>query len=216
MGQRGPVEMSIPTVKGKNPHMHHGIRIAAGAAIGIVLACPALAHVGQHQDWGLSSGILHPLLGWDHLLAMLALGMWAGLSRPPLARILLMAFPAGMVLGAMLALGGLALPGTEWGIGLSGLALGVLVWRQWSLPAGLSILMATGFGLCHGYAHGAEIPQTVSVIPYVAGFLGSTLLLHLTGFAAARLGLNGTHPRGLLRLSGLAVSLLSAGLLVAG
>lgn len=194
----------------------HIFRIAAPAAIGALIASPALAHVGQHQGWGFSSGFLHPLMGGDHLLAMLALGLWAGIGHAALARGLLMAFPVGMVLGAMLALAGMALPGVEWGIGLSGLVLGVLVWREWLLPEGLSVLIAAGFGICHGYAHGAEIPQAISVIPYTLGFLGSTLLLHLTGFALARLGLTQGTPKALLRLSGMAVSFISAGLLVAG
>ncbi|GGB43222.1 protein hupE [Oceanisphaera marina] len=144
----------------------------------------ALAHPG-HGEHSLTSGFMHPLLGWDHLLAMVAVGMLMVANRDRSAWQLPLAFIGFMLLGAIAGIGGLALPGVEIGIVFSLLVLGMM------LATGRSghVMLATGlcalFGLFHGNAHGLELPANNSAISYIAGFLLATGLLHGAGWLTA-------------------------------
>lgn len=152
------------------------------------LAVPAAAHTGHHPVSGFISGLTHPLMGLDHLLAMIAVGLWAAQLGGRALWAVPAAFVGAMVLGGALALAGLALPQVETGIAASVLVLGLLVAtrRQWAVIAGMAI--AGGFALFHGYAHGLEMPQAASPALYALGFMLASVFLHAVGIAGSQLG----------------------------
>ncbi|AQR64090.1 urease accessory protein [Aquaspirillum sp. LM1] len=166
----------------------------------------ALAHSG-HDSATLFAGFSHPLGGLDHLLAMLAIGLWAGQQggaarwQAPLSFVLLLA------LGGALGMAGLALPGVEGGIAASVLVLGLLVAGQARLPRAVGLALAGGFALLHGLAHGAEMPLDGSPLAYAAGFVLASACLHLIG-----LGVSLPLQR-LARALGAAIAVAGAGLL---
>ncbi|GAB2796629.1 HupE/UreJ family protein [Halomonas shantousis] len=144
-------------------------------------AATAFGHPGHDGagHGGFAAGLMHPLLGADHLLAMLAIGLWsvrqAGVSRRFMPLLVL----GGMWLGAALAWGGLglALPGVETGIAMSVLLAGVLIATLARLPGALGSTLVVGFMLFHGYAHGSELPHNASLVTYLLGFSLSTLAI---------------------------------------
>jgi urease accessory protein len=150
-----------------------------------LLATPAMAHDGAHAS-GLLSGLLHPLAGADHLMAMVAVGLWAAAQKPVARRWLPVLFPLVMLLGALTAAGGAALAGMESLIGLSVVALGMLALFSVRMPAWAGGLLLAAFALAHGQAHGQEMPADVSTLAYFLGFSATTVLLHLAGMLAAR------------------------------
>ncbi len=163
--------------------------ILAGASL---LSAPFLAqaHPG-HGGGGLSSGFTHPLLGWDHLLVMLAVGIWCAqqfggaLWRVPLA------FVSMMMIGGILGAAGTILPGVEFLIMLSIPVFGWLIIERVKLKPATGAMLAGFFALFHGLAHGTEIPVTASAGSYVVGFALATLLLQGAGFVLARLAVAG-------------------------
>ena len=156
-------------------------------ATAALLLAPALAfaHPG-HGDNGLMAGISHPLGGLDHLLAMLAVGLWAAQQKGAARWALPCTFVATLLLGGLLGFEGLALPALESGIAASVLALGLAV----ALAVRPPLLMALGatalFALFHGVAHGLELPDMSSPWAYAAGFVGATAVLHAAGYAVVR------------------------------
>ncbi|MEL3889509.1 HupE/UreJ family protein [Ferrovibrio sp. MS7] len=163
-------------------------RLLPGAAFAaaVALASPAaFAHIGNHAD-GFTHGFTHPFGGLDHLLAMVAIGLWA-LQQGGRARYALpLTFMASMALGFSLGLGGIDLPYTETGIALSVLALGLAIALSLKPGLGLALPVTALFALCHGYAHGAEMPEGAPALLYAAGMLLGTGLLHGAGLLAAR------------------------------
>jgi urease accessory protein len=199
----------------------HRLASATGlGALALLAAQPALSHVGGHAHahgaGGLLAGLAHPLLGLDHLLAMLAVGVWsARLAGPGSSRLSLLALPAAFVatvaLGALGAFGGLALPGVELFIAGSVVVLGLLIAAAVVLPVWAGAALVALFGLFHGYAHGAEMPAAAQPLLYGLGFLSATAALHLAGLGLgllARDGLRATALRiaaGLAALTGLVI-----------
>lgn len=165
----------------------------------------ALAHsaVGTTDTFG--SGFLHPLTGVDHFLAMLAVGMWGALLGGNLMWMLPVAFPLMMALGAAIGIGGVHVPGIEPAIIVSVIALGMVIALKYraSLPVALGLVGL--FALCHGYAHGVELPRNEDAALYCAGFILATGMIHLAGIA---IGLLASVPRGLavLRSAGAAIA----------
>ncbi len=151
------------------------------ATLAVLLASPALAHPG-HGAVTLGAGILHPLTGLDHLLAMLAVGVVAA-RRGGQAMWL---WPAGFVAAMLAGYGlGLALPGSplfEPGVLASVIILGALVAAQGRVPMALGVVLMSAFGLCHGYVHGAESPASAG-LAFPLGFALTTAALHATGLA---------------------------------
>ncbi len=151
------------------------------AIAALALAPAAHAHTFGAQGAGFAAGLSHPFVGLDHLLAMLAVGLWAvqlggrAMLRVPLAFMTLMA------LGCALALGGLPLPAVETGVAVSVLVLGLLIALAARFPLAAGMLLAGVFALFHGYAHGQELPQAASVFLYSMGFLLATGVLHAAG-----------------------------------
>ena len=163
------------------------LTLAAAPAFLLAGGAPALAHVGHVEHSGFVSGLLHPLTGVDHLLAMVAVGVWAAM----IGGRALYAFPAAfvglMVLSALAGMGMFGF-GSDWplmeaGIALSVVALGLLV--AFNLRAGLALgtTACALFAIFHGYAHGAELPAGAGAVGYIAGFAIATMGLHAAGIA---------------------------------
>jgi len=164
----------------------------------------AFAHPG-HAD-GLAAGAAHPLTGIDHILAMLAMGLWAGQTGGRALWALPCAFLAAMCGGGLLGISGIHLPLVEGGIAASVLALGLMIAFAWKAPSAVGVMLATVFALFHGYAHGAEMTAGASALTYCAGFLFSTALLHAGGLGFALMVKNAASER-LVRVSGVAIAL---------
>ena len=171
-----------------------------------LFAGTASAHTGSHTVTGFVSGLTHPLLGLDHLLAMVAIGLWAAQQGGRALWAVPAAFVSAMGLGGELAWAGLSLPYVETGIAASVLVLGLLIatQRQWAVTVGMVI--AAGFALFHGYAHGLEMPQTTSPALYALGFVLATLGLHGLGMAGSLIGRRAVQVTGAgIAVTGLAL-----------
>jgi len=139
------------------------------------------AHPGTGEAAGLLSGLLHPVSGLDHVVAMVAVGLWGAQLGAPAIVILPVTFPMVMALGGMLGLMGVGLPGIEIGIALSGVLLGVMVIVEARPPLVWATALVGFFAIFHGHAHGTELPANQSAIFYSLGFVVSTGTLHATG-----------------------------------
>lgn len=165
--------------------------LAALVAVAVTGFAPAaFAHVGDHSHMSFMEGLMHPLGGLDHILAMVAVGLWASQIGGRALWLLPLTFPAVMVAGGALGMSGVALPWVEAGIAASVMVLGAAVaFARPSLAVSLPVIGA--FALLHGYAHGVELPADASALHYAAGFVAATLMLHLIGIglglAAARI-----------------------------
>ncbi len=146
----------------------------------LALPSPLAAHEGGAAA-GLLSGLLHPVSGLDHVLAMLAVGIWGAQMGPPAIWVLPVTFPMVMALGGMLSLVGVPLPGVEMCIGLSALLLGLMVALEQRPDLLVAAVLVGFFAIFHGYAHGAELPEGQSGILYSIGFVISTGTLHASG-----------------------------------
>ena len=183
---------------------------------GLLLAGPAAAHPG-HDQGSLVAGMLHPLGGADHLAAMLAVGLWAGIVGGARRWAWPAAFVGALAAGAALGWSAWPAPGIEMLIAASVVALGAAIALGWSPPLAVGAIAIATFGAAHGFAHGAEMPGEALLNPYAAGFIIATAALHAAGFALAMLVLRGrpSAPRlagGALASLGL---VLVAGTLVA-
>ncbi len=173
------------------------------------LTLPVAAHVEAGEARGLLTGFLHPVSGLDHVVAMLAVGLWGAQLGAPALWILPVCFPMVMALGGMLALLGLPLPGVEIGIALSGLVLGLCVALEVRPALPVAVVLVGVFAVFHGHAHGSELPEGQSGLLYSIGFVVSTGLLHGTGIA---IGLVHRWPLGqrALRVAGGAIATVGA------
>lgn len=165
--------------------MHKSAKYLAAAAL-VVLAQPALAHTGHNTGFALRDGLLHPLLGPDHLLAMVAVGMWAAQLGGRALLALPLSFVGAMTAGAMLAVHGY----TGWGIEIAILASVVVLGACIALDAkpevAVAALICGLFALAHGQAHALEVPEGASIAAYIAGFVLATAMLHAAGVALGR------------------------------
>jgi urease accessory protein len=141
----------------------------------------ALAHTGTGLALGLQSGLLHPVTGLDHLVAMVAVGLWGAQLGNPAIFLLPITFPLVMALGGVVGIVGVTWPFTETAIALSGIALGILVALRARPPLAVAMLLVGAFAIFHGYAHGRELPQAADPLAYGVGFVVATGLLHLCG-----------------------------------
>ena len=148
-------------------------------------ATPALAHTGLEHATSFSSGFLHPLTGPDHVLAMVAVGLWAGVNGGRAVWAWPVAFVSVMLVGGALGMMGVALPMVEPGILASVIVLGLLVLTAARVPVVVGALLVGVFAILHGYAHGAELPTAAAAISYSAGFALATALLHAAGLGIA-------------------------------
>ena len=154
------------------------------AALLLLAASPVYAHPLHGAVGGLGGGLLHPLLGIDHLLAMLAVGVWAAqLGGSALWKVPL-AFVCTLLLGAGIGLVGISLPMIEPMVAASVVVLGLAISVRANLPPWLASLLVAAIALFHGHAHISALPVGASVLGYVAGFALTTVLLHGIGIAA--------------------------------
>jgi urease accessory protein len=141
----------------------------------------AWAHVQSGEAGGFLSGMSHPVSGLDHVVAMIAVGLWGAQLGMPAIWILPVAFPMMMAVGGMLGLIGMPLPGVEIGIALSAVVLGALVLGRIRLPLVAAIVIVGFFAVFHGHAHGTELPAGQNALLYSLGFVIATGLLHAVG-----------------------------------
>ncbi|EEW24943.1 HupE/UreJ family protein [Rhodobacter ferrooxidans] len=180
------------------------------------LAGPALAHTGHGDAFGFAHGLAHPIGGADHLLAMLAVGLWSGFVLPQRFWLGAAAFMAAMVVGAGLAWSGIGLPLVEGGIVASVLVFGVimLVSRKgqadWMTKASLAAIAV--FAALHGQAHATEATGAVAL--YLGGFLISTAALHITGIVIARMVARSAQAGRVQQALGAAIAAAGAFLMV--
>lgn len=166
----------------------------------LVLAAQAGAHTGEGIDTGFASGFWHPIYGWDHVVAMVAVGLWGAFLGAPAIWILPVVFPLVMAVGGALGVMGVPIPLIETGIALSGVVLGLLIAFAVRAPIWVAAVIVGVFAVFHGHAHGTELPEAFSPYGYAVGFVIGTGLLHmagialgfLTGSGAGRMAVRGT------------------------
>ena len=157
------------------------------AIAGLVLPQAAFAHEQVGVGGGLVSGLLHPLTGMDHLIAMVAVGIWGAQLGVPAIWVLPITFPLVMAIGGVLGILHVPLPMPEVMIALSALILGAAVAVRMRLPFAAAAAIVAVFAIFHGYAHGAELPKSADPLAYGVGFVVSTGLLHLCGITIGTL-----------------------------
>lgn len=164
----------------------------------------ALAHTGAGTVGGLQSGFLHPISGLDHLVAMVAVGLWGAQLGNPAIWVLPITFPLVMAFGGLIGIMGVELPFTEIAIAASGIGLGLAVALRVRPPLWIAAALVGLFAIFHGYAHGLELPEAADPLAYGAGFVTATGLLHLCGILIGALILWPIGSR-LVRLGGAAI-----------
>lgn len=153
----------------------------------LLLTQPAWAHTGAGAIGGFLSGFTHPLYGWDHVAAMVAVGILGAFLGRPAIWLLPIIFPLVMAFGGVLGILGVPMPWVESGIALSSIVLGSLIVLAIRPPLWVAVVLVAGFAIFHGYAHGAELPNAANPLAYSAGFVLSTGMLHLFGIAIGEL-----------------------------
>lgn len=165
-------------------HAHGSARPTFAGLFALALLAasgPVWAHAETGVAGGLISGFLHPVYGPDHLVAMVAVGLWGAQLGAPAIWVLPVAFPMVMTLGALAGVAGIPIPFVELGVSSSALVLGLAVAARFTPPLPLAAVLVALFGMFHGYAHGAELPGAVNPLAYGIGFVVSTGCLHLAG-----------------------------------
>ncbi len=157
------------------------------AAACIVAPAPASAHVELGALGGFQSGFVHPIIGADHLLAMLAVGIWGAQMGGRNVWTLPVTFPLIMAFGAIFGMVGLALPNVELGIALSVVVLGLAIACAWKAPEWASLVLIAVFAVFHGHAHGAVLPSAIDPASYAVGFVVATGLIHVVGIGVGLL-----------------------------
>lgn len=170
----------------------------------------AFAHPG-HDVSGMAAGLMHPFSGLDHMLAMIAVGLWAAQGGGRKVWLLPATFMTMLAVGAGIAMQWQSLPLVDAGIATSVLVMGLLIMLSLQFPVALSVSITALFGLFHGYAHGLELPQSAAPAEYALGFLAATAILHFSGVT---LGITTRRHYALLsRMMGSAIAISGAFLL---
>ena len=162
-----------------NGHVRKGLFVA----LVVLCAQSAFAHLLKGEATGFFTGFLHPISGIDHVLAMVAVGLWGAQLGPPAIWVLPVAFPLVMALGGMLGFIGVPLPGIEYGIAASAILLGAAVLVELRPPLVLEAVLVGVCAVFLGYAHGTELPAGQSALLYSMGFVVATGCLHAVGIA---------------------------------
>lgn len=183
------------------------------SALCLVIAAPAFAHTGEGLAGGFAGGFAHPLLGPDHIAAMLAVGLWGAFLGMPAMLILPVVFPLVMAAGGALGILGVPLPSVEIGIAASAVVLGLMVALAAKPNLFVAAIIVGIFAIFHGHAHGAELPEGADAVAYSLGFVIATGLLHLAGIA---FGLLAQWPAGRIAVRAAGSLIAIAGLLFLG
>jgi len=188
--------------------------ILRGTAIStfLIFITPAFAHTGESAG-GFLAGLAHPVFGPDHVIAMVAVGLWGAFLGPPAIWLLPIVFPLVMAFGGVLGILGVPLPAVETGIASSAIVLGLMVALAARPPLWVAAVLVGTFAIFHGYAHGTELPEDANAVAFSAGFVIATGLLHLTGIA---LGLLARWPAGRIAVRGAGAAIALAGLAYLG
>lgn len=163
--------------------MKKNIYSVAIATLILVFSNMAHAHEATGIAGGFISGFLHPIYGWDHVVAMVAVGLWGAFLGAPAIWILPVVFPLVMAFGGALGVIGVPVPAVETGIAASALVLGIMVAFAIRPPIWIAAIIVGIFAIFHGHAHGTELPNAANPLAYSVGFVLSTGLLHLSGIA---------------------------------
>jgi len=177
-----------------------------------VIMLPVFLHDGEGIAGGFLSGVLHPLTGPDHLVAMVAVGLWGAFLGAPAIWVLPVVFPLVMAAGAILGLAEIAIPAVETGIAVSAIALGLMVAFAAKPPLPFAAALVGIFAIFHGHAHGTELPASADALSYSLGFVLSTGALHLAGVG---LGFAVEKPGGrkFVRACGVVIAAVGVGFL---
>jgi len=190
------------------------MKAGTGAGVALLAATlPALAHPGHGPLTGFAAGVLHPLMGLDHLLAMVAVGLWAGLAGGSRAWLWPATFVSSMAVGCALGLSDVVTVPAEPVILASVLALGVAVASGLRAPLALGAALIAVFGFAHGYAHGTEMPADANGLEFAGGFILATAMLHAAGVGAA-VTLARAHRASIVRFAGVGIAMAGVGLIM--
>ena len=194
----------------KQSHYHRNV-LAFGILLVLILwPLHAWAHVGSSGEaGGFLTGIQHPVSGFDHVIAMFAVGLWGAQLGAPAMWLLPVVFPMMMAGGGMLGLMGIPIPGVEIGIAVSAVVLGFMVLTEARPKIQLAMVVVAFFAIFHGHAHGTELPAGQSGLLYSIGFVAATGCLHGIGIA---IGLIHRWPAGRLVLRGAGSLVCAAGI----
>lgn len=185
------------------------LRIATVAILVIGMSKLTFAHGDGQIGGGFGSGFSHPIQGMDHVVAMIAVGLWGAQLGAPAIWLLPIAFPLMMALGAAISLMGFPLPGVEIGIACSAMVLGAMVLMEVKLPIAATIAIVGVFAIFHGHAHGTELPDGESGLAYSLGFVLGTGVLHAVGIG---IGYIGEWPNGRFVLRGAGALVMASGI----
>jgi urease accessory protein len=148
----------------------------------MLIATPALAHIGEGAG-GFLAGLSHPVFGPDHVVAMVAVGLWGAFLGTPAIWMLPVVFPLVMAFGGVIGILGVPLAATETGIAASAIVLGLMVALAARPPLWIAAVLVGAFAIFHGYAHGKELPDGANAVAFSTGFVIATGFLHLAGIA---------------------------------
>lgn len=179
----------------------------------LLLSSPAHAHIAEEGlTGGFISGYVHPLLGWDHVAAMIAVGIWGVFLGNRAVWILPIVFPFIMVIGGILGMIGVPIPFIVPGIAFSSIIIGLAIAFKWRAPLILASIIVGIFAIFHGYAHGQNLPSASNPISFALGFVLGSGTLHLIGIT---FGLVERYSWGLtaLRVCGVIIALVGVAVL---
>jgi urease accessory protein len=157
--------------------------VAAAGTVAALITSPAFAHSGGSISAGLIGGLAHPLFGPDHLVAMVAVGLWGAFLGTPAIWLLPVVFPIVMAFGGVMGIHGIEIPWVESGIAVSAIVLGLMVALAVRAPLAVAAVLVGAFAIFHGHAHGTELPAAADAAAYSVGFVLATGALHLAGIA---------------------------------
>lgn len=182
----------------------------------VLLSTLSLAHA--HADantvtGGFFTGFMHPIGGLDHVIAMVAVGLWGAFLGRPALWILPVVFPLVMAFGGALGVAGIPIPAIEAGIALSGIVLGLAVAFAVKPPLWVAAIIVGAFAIFHGHAHGTELPTATNPLVYSVGFVIATGLLHLGGILFGELN-RWSWGHIAIRAGGVVIALIGLGFLL--
>jgi urease accessory protein len=177
------------------------------------VASPAFAHSENGVAIDFWGGFTHPIFGPDHVIAMVAVGLWGAFLGAPAIWLLPVVFPLVMALAGAFGVIGVPLPGVEIGIAVSAIMLGAMVALAAKPPLWIAAVLVGAFAIFHGHAHGAELPIGADAVSFSMGFVVATGMLHLGGITFGTLS---RWPSGRIavRAAGAVIALIGVAYLV--
>lgn len=188
--------------------------VASLFALALLIPAVAFAHTGQGATAGFAHGFAHPIFGVDHVLAMVAVGLFAGQLGGRALWMVPAAFVGVMAVGGALGVAKMAVPGVEIGIALSVVVLGAAVAFRLKAPVALAMALVGAFAVFHGHAHGTEMPETAAGVAYGIGFMLATSLLHGAGIGLGYVAAKLADAKGALVVRGLGGAMSVFGLVI--